>query len=199
MYSNGPPHMAELKQDDQLEHTYSSCVRIRDVAQKTCQRRWTIGKSGKRGSGISVLAARHHDDDIYTFLHTPPLSVKFIFLWALIIGLNTLHSSYLPRTFCFFTTITYKSYNVNTNQIKNNDHIHLLLIPPKHSIYFLNLIIITLCSSVIIIIARKILSLWPLHYFHYVRTITDNNSIHNIYATFHQFIIIFLPKSLPYI
>ena len=34
-----------------------------DVAQKTCQRRWTIGKSGERGSGISVLAARNDDDD----------------------------------------------------------------------------------------------------------------------------------------
>ena len=36
MYSDGPPHMAKQKQDDQLEHTYSSYVRIRDVAQKTC-------------------------------------------------------------------------------------------------------------------------------------------------------------------
>ena len=27
------------KQDDQLEHTFSSYVRIRDVALKTCQRR----------------------------------------------------------------------------------------------------------------------------------------------------------------
>ena len=58
-----PPHMAELKQDGQLEHTYSSYVRIRDVALKTCQRRWTIGRSGERGSGISVLAVRHYDDD----------------------------------------------------------------------------------------------------------------------------------------
>ena len=66
MYTYGPPHMAELKQDNQLEHTYSSCVRIRDVAQMFCQRRWTIGKSGKRGSGISVLAARHEDDDDIT-------------------------------------------------------------------------------------------------------------------------------------
>ena len=38
-------------------------VRIRDVALKTCQRRWTIGRSGERGSGISVLAARHDDDE----------------------------------------------------------------------------------------------------------------------------------------
>ena len=55
--------MAGQKQDDQLEHTYSSDVRIRDIAQKTCQRRWTIGRRGERGSGISVLAARHDDDD----------------------------------------------------------------------------------------------------------------------------------------
>ena len=35
--------------------------RIRDVVQKTSLRRWTIGKSGERGSGISVLPARHDD------------------------------------------------------------------------------------------------------------------------------------------
>ena len=39
MYSFGPPHMAGQKQEDQNEHTYSSHVRIRDVALKTCQRR----------------------------------------------------------------------------------------------------------------------------------------------------------------
>ena len=31
--------MAKQKQDNQLEHTYSSYMRIRDVALKTCQRR----------------------------------------------------------------------------------------------------------------------------------------------------------------
>ena len=61
--SYGPPHMAEQKQGDQLEPTYSSSVRIQDVALRTCQKRWTIGRSGERGSGISVLAARHDDDD----------------------------------------------------------------------------------------------------------------------------------------
>ena len=55
--------MAEQKQDDQLEHTYTSYVRIRDVALKTCQKRWTIGRSGEGGPGIYVLAARHDDDD----------------------------------------------------------------------------------------------------------------------------------------
>ena len=47
----------------------SSYVRIRDVALKTCQRRWTIGKSGERESGISVQPARHDDDDIYIYIY----------------------------------------------------------------------------------------------------------------------------------
>ena len=55
--------MAKQKQDDQLEHAYSSYVRIWDVALKTCQKRWMIGRSGERGSGLSVLAARLDDDD----------------------------------------------------------------------------------------------------------------------------------------
>ena len=57
------PTYGREKQDDQLEHTYSSYVRTQDVALKTCQRWWTIGRSGERGSGISVLAAQHDDDD----------------------------------------------------------------------------------------------------------------------------------------
>ena len=55
--------MAKQKQDDQLEHTYSSYVRIRDVALKSCKKWWTIGRRGGRGSGISVLATRYDDDD----------------------------------------------------------------------------------------------------------------------------------------
>ena len=38
-------------------------MKIRDVALKTSQRRWTIGRSSEGGSEISVLAARHDDDD----------------------------------------------------------------------------------------------------------------------------------------
>ena len=63
MYSCGHPNMAGQKQDDQLKHTFSSSVRIRGVALKTSQRRWTIRRSSERGSGISVQAARHDDDD----------------------------------------------------------------------------------------------------------------------------------------
>ena len=55
--------MAVQKQDDQHEHTFSSYVRIRDVVLKTYLVQWTIGRSGERGSGISVLPARHDDDD----------------------------------------------------------------------------------------------------------------------------------------
>ena len=47
MYSYGPRHMAEQKQDDQLEHTYSSSMRIRDAAPRTCQKRWTITREGQ--------------------------------------------------------------------------------------------------------------------------------------------------------
>ena len=54
--------MAVQKQDDQHEHTFSSYVRIRDVVLKTYLGRWTIGRSGERGSGISVLPARYDDD-----------------------------------------------------------------------------------------------------------------------------------------
>ena len=38
----------------------------------TCQKWWTIGRSGERGSGISVLAAQHDDDDddnVYALLN----------------------------------------------------------------------------------------------------------------------------------
>ena len=57
------PHMANQKQDNQLEHLYSSYVMIRDVTPKTSRRRWIIGRRVERGSRISVLAARHDDDD----------------------------------------------------------------------------------------------------------------------------------------
>ena len=57
--------MAVQKQDDQREHTFSNYVRIRDVVLKTYLGRWMIGRSGERGSGISVLPAWHDDDDIF--------------------------------------------------------------------------------------------------------------------------------------
>ena len=55
--------MDEQKQDDQLEPTYS--VPIRDVTLKIYWKQWTLGRSGERGSGISVLMARRDDGDDY--------------------------------------------------------------------------------------------------------------------------------------
>ena len=70
------------KQDDQHEHTFSSYGRIRDDVLKTYLGRWTIGRSGERGSGISVLPARYDDDDIYShwFFNQPKLNRGSIWL-----------------------------------------------------------------------------------------------------------------------
>ena len=87
------------KQDDQLELTYSSYLRTQDVTLKTCQRRWIIGRSGERGSGISVLAARHDDDAatkewrcLFIIFQGPPYSAASgskdttIRMWDLLTG-----------------------------------------------------------------------------------------------------------------
>ena len=50
----------------------------------------------------------------HTLLHTPPLSVKIIISWALIIGLNTLHSSYLPRT--LYLLLQYRIIHITLTQ-----------------------------------------------------------------------------------
>ena len=67
--------------------TYSISVRIRDVALKTCQKRWTIGRSGERGSGISVLATWLDDDDSQKLVifHFPQVSWFFSYLIALLL------------------------------------------------------------------------------------------------------------------
>ena len=64
MYSNGPLHMDEQRQDDQLEPTYSNFVPIGDVALKTCWKQLTIENGGEKGSGIFGLIERHEDDPI---------------------------------------------------------------------------------------------------------------------------------------
>ena len=68
MYSCGPLHMDELRQDDQSEPIYNRSMPIQNVALKTSRERWTIEKGGEKGSGISVLIARHDDDDIYVYM-----------------------------------------------------------------------------------------------------------------------------------
>ena len=83
MYSYGPPHMAVQNQDDQHEHTFSSYVRIRDAVLKTYLGRWTIGRSGERGSWISVLPARYDDDESFQrlwFFCTPLNGTKYCYV-----------------------------------------------------------------------------------------------------------------------
>ena len=55
--------MDEQRQDNLLEPIYNSSVPIQDVALKTCRKQWTIEKGGRKESEISVLMARHDDDD----------------------------------------------------------------------------------------------------------------------------------------
>ena len=55
--------MDEQKQEDQLEPIYYSSAPIQDIALKNSQDRWTIETGSERGSGRSVLAERHGDDD----------------------------------------------------------------------------------------------------------------------------------------
>ena len=80
--------MAKQKQDDQSELTYSSYVRTWDVTQKTCRRRWMIGRSGKRWPGISVLAAQHDDDD--------EMYVKTVLFQTFQLSIRTQFSSICP-------------------------------------------------------------------------------------------------------
>ena len=63
MYSCGPPHMDEKRQDVNLGTTYNSSVPIQDVALKIYRKHWTIEKDGERVSGRSGLMAWHDDDD----------------------------------------------------------------------------------------------------------------------------------------
>ena len=58
-----PSHGREKTGQPAGTYIYSSSVGIRDVALRTSQKRWTIGRSGERGPGISVLVARQDDDD----------------------------------------------------------------------------------------------------------------------------------------
>ena len=54
--------MNEQRQDDQLETYIQQLCGIQNIALKTPLEQWTIRTGGKRGSGRSVLAARHDED-----------------------------------------------------------------------------------------------------------------------------------------
>ena len=58
----------ELRSDVLLWTPTYGWAKAGRAALKTRQRRWTIGRSGERGCGISVLAARPDDDDEWCML-----------------------------------------------------------------------------------------------------------------------------------
>ena len=74
------PTHGRAKAGDQHEHTFSSYVRIRVAVLKIYLGRWTIGRSGERGSGISVLPARDDDDDDdeINILESLKLNMRFV-------------------------------------------------------------------------------------------------------------------------
>ena len=123
MYSYGSPHMAAQKQDDQHERTFSSYVRIQVVVLKTCLGRWTIGRSGERGSGISVLPARYDDDDDMKVNMDLSLSLSlYIYIYIYI-----------------YVFIFRQHFFVNANFIKHNRHFmstYFLLDPFEFPYYF---------------------------------------------------------------
>ena len=57
------PSHGRAKAGRPAKPTYSSSVKIRDVALRTSRKRWTIGRGGKKGSRISMLIAQHDDND----------------------------------------------------------------------------------------------------------------------------------------
>ena len=57
------PSYGRASVGDLLEFIYNNSVLIQDVAWKTSWEWWTIETRSERGSGKSVLAARHDDDD----------------------------------------------------------------------------------------------------------------------------------------
>ena len=58
------PHTRPRKSRTTSTNVHSAAIwGYRLLSLKTCLGRWTIGRSGERGSGISVLPARYDDDD----------------------------------------------------------------------------------------------------------------------------------------
>ena len=112
--------MAKRKQGDQLLPTYSSSVRIRDVALKSNQKQWTIGRSSERGSGISVLVAWQDDDDddfSIAFTYSKRETLTFFWIFFFCVFGNVLYSR--------DTTIRICIHSETKSTIMTNEHTSL--------------------------------------------------------------------------
>ena len=77
--------MDEQRQDDQLKPIYNSSVPIQDIALKTYLEK--CKRVSKRGSGRSVLAVRHDDDDEATKISLLTHDIRngtYVFIYLLL-------------------------------------------------------------------------------------------------------------------
>ena len=65
MYSCEPLLIDKQRQEDLLESIYDSFMLIQDITWKTSWEQGTIETGGEKGSGRSMLAAQHDNDDEY--------------------------------------------------------------------------------------------------------------------------------------
>ena len=77
------PSIDKQWSNDQLETIYDSSVPIQEVHWK----QWTIGTGAERGSGRSMLAAQHDDDDII-YIYTCVCVCVYIYIYIFISYFN---------------------------------------------------------------------------------------------------------------
>ena len=152
MYSNGPLHIDEQRQDDQLEPTYSSSVPIQDVALKTYREQWTIEKGDERWPGISVLMAWHDDNDddddddslIFVIYARPGIKLMQILKFPVLIEekeylkdqrkKTSSKGSFHPAPTAKDAVKKKKKDSVEAKKLGSNKILHILL--PRHPIFF---------------------------------------------------------------
>ena len=86
------PTKQQLHMDDQLEPTCYSSVPIRDITLMNCEKQWTIGRGGGRGSEISLLIERY-DDDILSYLYTHTHTHTYIYIYIIAISQSNIDLS----------------------------------------------------------------------------------------------------------
>ena len=160
MYSYGPPHMAEQKQDDQLEHTYSSSARIRYVALKTCQRRWTIGRSGERGSGISVLPARHESLWLFEEIYNRVSNGFRLYTREFLYSSSSWHDCVKDDCLHFWPFLSFRS----TLNILINSTVNLAVCPTRYTRGILPVVVVNEIDCAIVAIKFELQSCYYVHF-----------------------------------
>ena len=144
MYSCGPLHMDEQRQDDQLEPICSGSVPILNVALKTCRKQLTIEKGGKWGSGISVLMAQHNDDDfLVDSFSFPCYFLLYCFFLLSFIRLSLFYSLSVCLSVCL--SLNLSIYPILSLRVFGLLSSSLLLFPKHFGRNVITPITVTLC------------------------------------------------------